>query len=118
MLKIMSRFLLAVGISILLMSVATFAQAKNKPAAKIIAEHAKCADSTNCNSKGTTLTEIQIWNKICPVKGEKVDSKVQTVEYQNKTIGFCCKGCASKFKKDPAKYMKMLNENGTKYLGS
>ena len=44
---------------------------------------------------------VQIWNKVCPVKGEEVDTEAPTVEYNGKVIGFCCPGCDSKFQKDP-----------------
>jgi YHS domain-containing protein len=60
---------------------------------------------------------VQIWNKVCPVKGEEIDADAPTVEYNGKTIGFCCPGCDSKFQKDPEKYMKNLNEDGTKFIG-
>ncbi len=123
MLKKASQIFFAIGMFILLLSIASFAQAKKKPMGKKMAEHAKCADSkkcdsTKCESEGTASAEIKIWNKLCPVMGEEVDSQVKTVEYKGKTIGFCCKGCAAKFEKDPEKYMKKLSEDGTKYLGS
>ncbi len=46
-------------------------------------------------------------NKKCPVEGGDVDSAV-TVEHEGKTIGFCCAGCDTEFKKDPAKYMAIV----------
>jgi YHS domain-containing protein len=61
--------------------------------------------------------EVQIWNKVCPVKGEEVDVEAPTIEYSDKVIGFCCPGCDSKFQKDPEKYMKNLNEDGSKFIG-
>lgn len=61
---------------------------------------------------------VQIWNKVCPVKGEEIDADAPTVEYNGKLIGFCCPGCDSKFQKDPEKYMKNLNEDGSKFIGS
>jgi YHS domain-containing protein len=57
------------------------------------------------------------WNKICPVRGEEVDPEVATVKYNSKAYGFCCSGCDSKFSKDPEKYSKNLNEDGTKFIG-
>ncbi|TSA27830.1 MAG: YHS domain-containing protein [Ignavibacteriales bacterium] len=57
-----------------------------------------------------------MWNKVCPVKGEEVDTETPTEIYQGKTIGFCCPGCIKKFKKDPEKYMKNLSEDGSKFL--
>lgn len=73
----------------------------------------------NMNIDNNTTTAIGgIWNKVCPVKGEEVDTKAPTVEYNGKVIGFCCPGCDSKFQKDPEKYMKNLNEDGTEFIGS
>lgn len=55
------------------------------------------------------------WNTVCPVTGDDVDSSIQTVSHDGKEYGFCCKGCVSKFKKEPAKYSKNLNEDGTTF---
>src|SRR5687767_14135358 len=48
-------------------------------------------------------------NAKCPVSGEDVDPSA-TVVHKGKTIAFCCEGCPSKFKKEPAKYLKVLEE--------
>ena len=48
-------------------------------------------------------------NKYCAVEQEnEIDPKVPTVQYQGKTIGFCCEDCIPKFKADPEKYMTTL----------
>jgi YHS domain-containing protein len=72
--------------------------------------------SMNMNESSETAS-LQIWNKVCPIKGEEIDADAPTVEYNGKVIGFCCPGCDSKFQKDPEKYMKNLNEDGTKFIG-
>ena len=61
--------------------------------------------------------ELQIWNKVCPVMGNKVDVDGPTVEYNGKLYGFCCPGCDAKFEKNPEKYSKNLSEDGTKFIG-
>jgi YHS domain-containing protein len=61
--------------------------------------------------------ELQIWNKVCPVMGNKVDVDGPTVEYNGKLYGFCCPGCDAKFEKNPEKYSKNLNEDGTRFIG-
>ena len=43
-------------------------------------------------------------NDVCAICGMKVDPKLETLEYQGKTIGFGCKLCAPKFKADPDRY--------------
>jgi len=62
-------------------------------------------------------TELKIWNKVCPVMGNKVDVDGPTVEYDGKLYGFCCPGCDAKFEKNPEKYSKNLSEDGTKFIG-
>ncbi len=85
-------------------------------------------DSKSCCAKHESHSEMKMeesketssaipWNKVCPVKGEEVDADAPTVEYNGKVIGFCCSGCDSKFQKDPEKYMKNLNEDGTEFIG-
>ena len=75
--------------------------------------------STGVNmEKSSETAAVQIWNKVCPVKGEEIDADAPTVEYNGKIIGFCCPGCDSKFQKDPEKYMKNLNEDGSKFIKS
>ena len=64
-----------------------------------------------------TLPELQIWNKVCPVMGNKVDVDGPTVEYNGKLYGFCCPGCDAKFEKNPEKYSKNLSEDGTRFIG-
>ncbi|MBK9098068.1 MAG: YHS domain-containing protein [bacterium] len=61
--------------------------------------------------------ELEIWNKVCPVMGNKVDVDGPTVEYNGKLYGFCCPGCDAKFEKNPEKYSKNLNEDGTRFIG-
>ena len=60
---------------------------------------------------------IEIWNKVCPVKGNPVEDDTPTVEYDGKLYGFCCPGCDIKFAKNPEKYSKNLNEDGTRFIG-
>lgn len=72
----------------------------------------------NPDKVGTETASAEAWNKVCPVKGEEVDPEVGTVEYNGKQYGFCCPGCDSKFKKDPAKYSNNLNEDGTEFIGN
>jgi len=61
--------------------------------------------------------ELEIWNKVCPVMGNKVDVDGPTVEHNGKLYGFCCPGCDAKFAKNPEKYAKNLSEDGTKFIG-
>jgi YHS domain-containing protein len=47
----------------------------------------------------------------CPVMGGKIDKKV-FADYDGKRVYFCCPGCIETFKKDPAKYLKKMQEAG------
>jgi YHS domain-containing protein len=47
----------------------------------------------------------------CPVMGVEIDKKV-FVDYNGKRVYFCCPGCIETFKKDPAKYLKVLADRG------
>ena len=48
----------------------------------------------------------------CVVSGQKLGSKGEPVvyNYKGREIKFCCKGCVGVFEKDPAKYIKMIDE--------
>ena len=47
----------------------------------------------------------------CPVLGGKINKDLYA-DYQGKRVYFCCAGCADEFKKDPAKYVKKLEDAG------
>jgi len=44
----------------------------------------------------TSATTVAV-NEYCPIMGGKVASKGGTVEWDGKTIGFCCDGCDEKW---------------------
>lgn len=76
-----------------------------------------------CSSESNTVDEAKAeheksWNAVCPVMGNEIDPKVKTVEYKEKTIGFCCPGCIEKFSKNPEKYLKKLTADGKEIIGS
>ena len=78
-----------------------------------LVETVQSADS----SSAVESTELKIWNKVCPVMGNKVDPDGPTVEYNGKLYAFCCPGCDAKFEKNPEKYSKNLSEDGAKFIG-
>jgi hypothetical protein len=65
-----------------------------------------------CNSseKTTTTTQVSpsVMNTTCPFSGRPV-TEGMTASYEGKTVGFCCKGCTSKFESmsDADKQAKM-----------
>jgi hypothetical protein len=48
----------------------------------------------------------------CVVTGEKLGSMGKPYVHQqdSRQVQFCCKGCLPKFSKDPAKYLKKLDD--------
>ncbi len=53
----------------------------------------------------------------CVVSGEKLGEMGAPIDYIHKETGkpdrlvrFCCKMCVTKFKKDPAKYLKLIDD--------
>ena len=47
----------------------------------------------------------------CPVMGGKINKDIYS-DYEGKRVYFCCESCISPFKKDPAKYIKQLEDEG------
>jgi YHS domain-containing protein len=60
----------------------------------------------------------QVGNKFCPVSGEKIENKpgMETVqmEHNGKLYNLCCSMCVKDFKKDPAKYSKIADDEVAK----
>jgi hypothetical protein len=57
----------------------------------------------------------------CVVSGEKLGEMGAPIDYIHKEAGkpdrlvrFCCKMCIPKFQKDPAKYLKLIDEAAAK----
>lgn len=50
--------------------------------------------------------------KLCIVSDEELGSMGDPVvlEHEGRQVKFCCKACIKKFKSDPAKYIKKLDE--------
>jgi len=109
------QFMFIFLIAVLLCAI-TIAQEKPKKEEKV------SRDTTEIVSDHTTKVTEDIaseipWNKVCPVKGNPIEDDTPTVDYDGKSYGFCCPGCDVKFAKNPEKYSKNLNEDGTKYIG-
>jgi YHS domain-containing protein len=51
----------------------------------------------------------EIAQKTCPVTGDPIDPKVYT-DYNERRVYFCCSACEAPFKKDPAKYLKIVDD--------
>ena len=47
----------------------------------------------------------------CPVMGGKINRAI-FADHEGKRVYFCCEGCVVPFKKDPARYIKKLYDEG------
>ena len=58
-----------------------------------------CAESENDSASSTsgTVGAATPVNENCPIMGGKVTPEGGTVEWNGKTIGFCCDGCDEKW---------------------
>jgi YHS domain-containing protein len=50
-----------------------------------------------------------IAQKICPVMGNPIDPKI-FADHKGRRIYFCCEMCPPRFKEDPEKYIKIVDE--------
>jgi YHS domain-containing protein len=84
-------------------SVNSYAQADQKKDEK--------SDTKQEVKENNSPADMEAFNSICAVSGEKVDKEI-TYTYEGKKYAFCCNNCLKKFKKDPAKYTSRLSEDG------
>src|SRR5512142_1342962 len=66
------------------------------------------------DKKGEKLKPYPL--KTCIISGDKLGEMGQPFVYvhEGREIKFCCKGCLKDFKKDPAKYVKKIDEEAAK----
>ncbi len=52
----------------------------------------------------------------CIISGEKLGGMGNPVDYvhEGRLVRFCCTGCIASFKKDPAKYLKIIDDAAAK----
>ena len=75
-------------------------------AATALTSTARADTSTNAPVKPDKLTT-------CPVSGEKLGGdmgKPYVFVYQGQEVKLCCPGCKKDFDKDPAKYIKKIQD--------
>jgi YHS domain-containing protein len=64
----------------------------------------------NEDSKAAPKAEGEtIAQKICPVMGNAINPKI-FVDYKGRRIYFCCGMCPDKFKADPEKYVRVVDD--------
>ena len=62
-------------------------------------------------AQGVTFEKSARAQTRCPVMGTPVNKKVYT-DYRGQRIYFCCKDCVPKFLKNPAKYLRKMEQQG------
>lgn len=74
-------------------------------------EHQYAQASKDSVTHATKKPVVNVDNKVCPVSGEKIDERLKaTYEYEGKVYNFCCPACIEEFKKEPAKYIKKIEQ--------
>lgn len=62
-------------------------------------------------NKAEEANAIDVNNEYCPVTGEKIkDELAASYVYEGKRYRFCCVNCIISFKRDPQKYIKIIEE--------
>jgi YHS domain-containing protein len=62
-------------------------------------------------AEGVLFENIQT---TCPVSGAELKKKEVALDFEGRRVYFCCEGCVSAFKKDPQKYLTMIDEPADK----
>jgi len=72
-----------------------------------------CAAAISANAADTNSVKLKPYTlKTCVVSGDKLGEMGDpfVYAYKGREIKFCCKGCLKDFNKNPAKYIKMIDE--------
>jgi YHS domain-containing protein len=72
-----------------------------------------CAAALTANAADTNTVKLKAYTlKTCVVSGDKLGEMGApfVYAYKGREIKFCCKGCLKDFNKDPAKYIKLIDE--------
>jgi len=81
-----------------------------------VALAAACITLCGCSTESKTAStgseaSMAAFNTECPISHGKVNSAAKTVNYNGKTVGFCCNGC-------PEKFQTMTDEQKAKAVAS
>ena len=68
-----------------------------------------CKKEEQPETEPASATQTEIAQKTCPVMGGAIDPSIY-VDHEGRRVYFCCPACVDKFKKDPEKYLKKLDE--------
>ena len=63
---------------------------------------------------GTEIADVQLvagTQTACPIMDSPINEDIY-YDYQGKRIYFCCAGCDDKFRAEPEKYIKQMEDDG------
>jgi YHS domain-containing protein len=71
-------------------------------------DHSAASSTATTSDANAPATHAQT---NCPVMGGRINKAI-FVDYQGKRVYFCCGACPAEFRKDPAKYIKAMEDQG------
>ena len=86
-------------------------------------EHNGSAVKSEKMTSEVPSTAVEVGNTVCPVSGDKIEAGGNMgdpvkYEYNGKIYSLCCAMCIKDFKKDPAKYSKIAEEQAAQVKGN
>jgi YHS domain-containing protein len=84
-----------------------------KPFVAVVLAVSFCAAAMSANAGDTNSVKLKPYTlKTCIVSGDKLGEMgdAYVYAYKGREIKFCCKGCLKDFNKEPAKYIKLIDE--------
>jgi YHS domain-containing protein len=84
-----------------------------KPLMAVILAISFCAAVNSASAGDTNSVKLKPYTlKNCIVSGDKLGEMGDPIvyKYKDREIKFCCKGCIKDFNKEPAKYIKKIEE--------
>lgn len=63
-------------------------------------------------ASGEASAEAAATNTMCPVMTQNPINRAVSVEYEGKTVYFCCAGCPAQFQAHPERYLSRLPQFG------
>jgi len=86
-------------------------------------DHGEHKEESSKDHKGSMMRDVEehhsqylnVGNAICPISGELIsdvgEGKGVQIEHKGKIYNVCCKFCAKDFKKNPEKFIKIIENN-------
>jgi len=74
--------------------------------------HDKGSSHETSKTKKFSADAVEVGNKICPVSKQNVEEMGGAIqyEYEGKIYNLCCKMCLKDFKKNPEKYIQIIDK--------